>query len=560
MKFGHAMADYYSVLQRAVAMLPDNTGQARRAIYEKARTALVRQLESVNPPLPASEITKQRLALEEAVRRIEQELTLHGSAALAGATARTVNPAFPSHTQRRITQQQQQPAQPGATAPQPPVARRAPEAPRAAHAPAPAAPSQPAAPAPRPAAPVRRPAAAAGAPDAGPAATPAAHISAPHGSAAPAPETGRAATPDVAPQPAAPVAQPRAEAPRAPLRPPGHITAPSVDDGREDNSWVDSDHMPVQDDTPTVLPRRKGRRTLAAIAAGIVVIAAGLWFERDALTGLFAPSAPQTASAPASAPEPAEAPPAPAGGEAQQPKIADRVPMDNPPAAPAAPDAGQSAPAPAQPAPAPAAPATADAAPAAAPATDSPPAAPAEAPGPASVELIEEGAAPGTQGGEFSGTVKWAMTRESIGGGAPEPIVRTTIEIPARSMKVTLVFRKNRDAALPASHLIEVAFDLGPKFNGGGIANVPGIIMKETANARGDALIGASAKVSNGLFWIALSSSPADSQRNLDLLRTREWIDVPILFTNGKRAIMTIRKGETGDKAVDDALAAWAGN
>ncbi|WP_334177073.1 hypothetical protein [Pseudoxanthobacter sp.] len=518
MKFGHAMADYYSVLQRAVAMLPDNTGQARRAIYEKARTALVRQLESVNPPLPASEITKQRLALEEAVRRIEQELAQHGQAALAGATARTVNPNFPSHTQRRITQQRPAAAAPAA------APRRAPEAPRPAAAEG------------SPAAPVAPPVAA-----------------------------------RVAPPRAEPVAQPRVETPapapavhapaaerRVPPRPPGHITAPSVDDGREDDSWVDSDHMPVQDDEPVVLPRRRGRRTLAAIAAAVVVIAAGAWFERDMLTGLFAPSAPQTASAPASAPQeaPAETPATPpaAPAEQPQPKIADRLPMD----APAAPAGGTAPATPAAPA-APAAPET-PAAPAAAPAAEAPAPAPAEAPGPATAELIEEGASQGAPGSQFKGAVTWAMSRESIGGGAPEPIVRASVDVAERSMKVTLVFRKNRDSALPASHLIEVAFDLGPKFNGGGIANVPGIIMKETSSARGDALIGASAKVSNGLFWIALSSSPADSQRNLDLLRTREWIDVPILFTNGKRAILTIRKGTTGDKAIDDALAAWSGN
>ncbi|PCH80947.1 MAG: hypothetical protein COB90_06700 [Hyphomicrobiales bacterium] len=69
------MADYYSVLIRAIGGLPDNTGDARRNVYERARGALVKQLEAITPPLGSSEITRQRLQLEEQIRRAEKEAT-----------------------------------------------------------------------------------------------------------------------------------------------------------------------------------------------------------------------------------------------------------------------------------------------------------------------------------------------------------------------------------------------------------------------------------------------------------------------------------------------------
>ncbi len=67
------MADYYPLIARAVAGLENSTGEARRAMYERARSALIAQLRSVEPALSESDITRERLALEEAVRKVESE-------------------------------------------------------------------------------------------------------------------------------------------------------------------------------------------------------------------------------------------------------------------------------------------------------------------------------------------------------------------------------------------------------------------------------------------------------------------------------------------------------
>ena len=67
------MADYKELLRRAVEALPENNGAARRAVYEKARAALVGQLRAIHPPLPARDITTHRLQLEDCIRQVEQE-------------------------------------------------------------------------------------------------------------------------------------------------------------------------------------------------------------------------------------------------------------------------------------------------------------------------------------------------------------------------------------------------------------------------------------------------------------------------------------------------------
>jgi len=67
------MADYYPLIARAIAGLdPSAPGESRRALYERARAALIAQLRSVQPPLSESEITRERLSLEEAVRKVEE--------------------------------------------------------------------------------------------------------------------------------------------------------------------------------------------------------------------------------------------------------------------------------------------------------------------------------------------------------------------------------------------------------------------------------------------------------------------------------------------------------
>ena len=67
------MTDYQPLIARAIEGLGKSTGEARRALYERARSALVTQLRGVEPALSESEITRERLSLEEAIRKVEAD-------------------------------------------------------------------------------------------------------------------------------------------------------------------------------------------------------------------------------------------------------------------------------------------------------------------------------------------------------------------------------------------------------------------------------------------------------------------------------------------------------
>jgi hypothetical protein len=67
------MADYYSIIAKAVEALDPNSGEARRRIYERARGALSGETRSAGLPLNKSDILSAQMSLEEAIARVEIE-------------------------------------------------------------------------------------------------------------------------------------------------------------------------------------------------------------------------------------------------------------------------------------------------------------------------------------------------------------------------------------------------------------------------------------------------------------------------------------------------------
>src|SRR5262245_52203831 len=64
-------------------------------------------------------------------------------------------------------------------------------------------------------------------------------------------------------------------------------------------------------------------------------------------------------------------------------------------------------------------------------------------------------------GKRFTGSAIWRTETVTPGGGqAPDLVVRCDVEIPERRLALTMSIRRNRDRALPASHTVEIMFNL----------------------------------------------------------------------------------------------------
>jgi len=530
------MADYHPLIARAVESLDNSTGEARRALYERARAALVSQLRSIEPALSEADITRERLALEDAIRKVEAESvrkarserpSLSSPAPAARATVPTAAPTAP----RRAV---------GAPGGVPPAPRA--EPPRAEPLPQ------------------RTPSDVVAEEEARPAAAGSARSRILSARTSPVSHAGLRTFRDTVSEAddlgaaSAKSAQSArdtrdsygadpafaADAELAPF----HERAEARFD---DDSDVLDEEAPrpieaFEDFTDEEPPPPQGARSqhrarapeehyeprpprsyrgFAKFAVVLIIIAglvATISWQWSNITGLY-----QFVSHMRS--KPAQTAQTPAA----EPKFSERVPQEQLP--------GQQAQAPASGA-----------------ATSQP-----NAPPVAQRVVLYEEDPNNPQGRQFVGSAVWRTETVSPGSGlAPELEVRADITIPERNMTVTWTLRRNTDQALPASHTIEIMFNLPSDFPGGGVANVPGVLMKDSEQARGVPLAGLAVKVTNGFFLIGLSAVPADVQRNIDLLKTRPWFDIPIVYNNGGRAILALEKGPPGDRAFADAFAAWA--
>lgn len=164
------------------------------------------------------------------------------------------------------------------------------------------------------------------------------------------------------------------------------------------------------------------------------------------------------------------------------------------------------------------------------------------------------------EGSAIPGAVVWSVSQESPGNEQPpEPAIQAEVTIPEMELSLRMIIRRNGDATLPASHIIELVFATPENFSGGAIDQVQRVTFKSTEQAPGNPLVALPAKIADGYFLVALNDAASALQTNLTLLRREPWIDIPVTYKTGRRALITMEKGIPGDKVFDEVLKAWEG-
>ncbi|MBB4063191.1 hypothetical protein [Gellertiella hungarica] len=157
----------------------------------------------------------------------------------------------------------------------------------------------------------------------------------------------------------------------------------------------------------------------------------------------------------------------------------------------------------------------------------------------------------------IEGAVVWSLKKEPADNGRTESVVQAQVSAPERGLSALITFKRNLDPSLPASHLIELVFSIPKEFEGGAIESVQRVALKQTEQDRGDPLIAVPAKITDDFHMIALNDYADARKFNLNLLETRDWIDIPVTYRNGRRALITMEKGATGSEAFKQAISDW---
>ena len=151
------------------------------------------------------------------------------------------------------------------------------------------------------------------------------------------------------------------------------------------------------------------------------------------------------------------------------------------------------------------------------------------------------------------GVVMWDRVEQPDG----LPAIQARIGLDNPKVDVTVTISRNTDQQLPASHLIEVSFDGVKNMTGAALERIPGIVLKPNEQARGQPLAGAGVPVTDEIFWIALSDEAEQSKNNIEKLREGTWFDMPLLFKDQQRALITFEKGGAGELLFKEVFAAW---
>ena len=162
------------------------------------------------------------------------------------------------------------------------------------------------------------------------------------------------------------------------------------------------------------------------------------------------------------------------------------------------------------------------------------------------------------EGTALSGATVWSIVNQSPGGELPvEPAIRAETTIPELGLEMEMTIRRNGDATFPASHIVELFFTVPDTFEGRGIADVQRVTFKTVEQDPGNALIAVPAPIDQNIFMIALTDAQTAIETNVNLMKRENWIDIPMQYTSGRRALITMEKGIPGERVFNEVFAAW---
>ena len=158
----------------------------------------------------------------------------------------------------------------------------------------------------------------------------------------------------------------------------------------------------------------------------------------------------------------------------------------------------------------------------------------------------------------YPGAIVWRLEAANRGPGQQlSSVVRADIDIAEAKLKASITFEKNSSTTFPASYIINIRFDPAPNSPIGAVKQITMPQLRRDKSSPDEALAGLPAVIDNNIFLIGLSAS--SDQHNIDMLKNRNWLSIPMKLDNEKMAKIAFEKGPTGERVFNEALIDWQG-
>lgn len=172
--------------------------------------------------------------------------------------------------------------------------------------------------------------------------------------------------------------------------------------------------------------------------------------------------------------------------------------------------------------------------------------------------LLYAGGQSGRTGQPIEGKATWRTRTEASGsGGKPDTVVTLEVDIPAPHIALAMTISRVTDAGSAMSHLLELRFGRPQDAPFGGVSRISNIAMKAAETESGESLFGTSINIAPGQFMFGLLGVEDVVKQNVQRLRTQNWLDFTLVFEDGSAYTLSVEKGASGARAINEALAKW---
>ena len=152
------------------------------------------------------------------------------------------------------------------------------------------------------------------------------------------------------------------------------------------------------------------------------------------------------------------------------------------------------------------------------------------------------------------GKVHW--TELLTGKSLADTSLQAMILIPSSNLNLKMTASRNNNILIPCSIHILLKFDFRSISSNNSVSDIRMMQTRKNDDDLGQNLSGNYKSIGHEDFEFCLTKGDVEA-KNIDMIKSSNWIDLPLMFQSGKRGKITFEKGMDGQRLWDIVLQRW---